>query len=445
MQILHSPIFTYVLITIFLNICLFNESNDILQTLKTELNAIMNFRVGSNKNQHGHSYITGPTHSTDPLFLPQSKKRNILYHIMSLTNELHWVNPQQGPLPAPVPASYQDHQIQPSIPINYGLQLLFSPNLAFSTVVTPICQNLPLHSTNVNGNNSITTIREIIHQTNIVTKENPPNILQASVLSQYFQTDELGDAAIVIQLSQTLTWNRILPKFVVEKDEYKSQRPQLTIKAATLNILTSLCYYFANDCHKMSCNRNNTTIETCKNTIKKNKMKRMAKFFIHYYGRLSLGSPWELKIVEQDILTRNYNSVVDFFNRKSKQGMFSIRYLGDVNYNNKPINGNVIKGMTIHHWDIVTKIYYNLGVNKTKIYLLHDEQLALAIPTAENTNHQGDPDAIMQEYEEYYRDATAAVQRCFDEHKQPTTATTTATSQTNSTSEEEPPLNKTAL
>ena len=359
---------------------------------------------------------------------------------MNNTTTLHWINPNQGPLPDPIPSSYQTHGIQPSIPINYGLQLLFAPNLEFSSVVIPIHHDLPLHSTSIHCSNSITAIRGIIHQTNIVTKQNPPNALQTSVLSQYFQEDELQNAAIVIQLAQTLSWNRVLPNFVVEKDEYKSQRPQLTIKAASLNILTSLCYYFANDCHKMACNRNNTTIETCKHNVKKQKMKRMAKFFIHYYGRLSLGSPWELKIVEQDILTRNYNSVVDFFNRKSKQGMFSIRYLADVHYHNKVINGDVIKGLTIHHWEIITSIYFNVGVNKNKVYLLNDEQSKITIPTTLDSIHKGDPDAIMQQYEEYYKDATAEVERCFHLHNLPLPEA----GQPLTTTEGEP-INKTAV
>ena len=423
------------------NLCISITNSTTAPIQQAKVSTIMNFHANNTETQYQHSFINTPSYSRDSLFvLHSSKKRKTLNHIMNNITPLYWINPHQGPLPQPIPPSYQEHGIHPSIPINFGLQLLFSPSLAFSTALTPIHQYLPLHSTNIHCNNSITAIRDIIHQTNIVTKENPPNRLQASVLSQYFQTNEIQDAAIVIQLAQTLIWNRVLPMFVMEKDEYKSQRPQLTIKAVTINILTSLCYYFANDCHKMSCNRNNTTIETCKHNIKKQRMKRMANFFIHHYGRLSLGSPWELRIAEQDILTRNYNSVVDFFNRKSKQGMFSIRYLADVHYHDKVINGNVIKGLTIHHWQIITSIYYNLGVNKNKLYLLSDEQSAITIPTTDDSIHQGDPDTILQQYEEYYRDATAEVERCFHLHNQ----NETNTQQTFNITDNEP-INKTAV
>ena len=401
----------------------------------------MNFHANSNPFETDNPALHTLNSQQIHFSYHNNKKRKFVNHTMNNQTTLHLINQQEGPLPAPIPASYQTHTIQPSIPINYGLQLLFLPYLSFSAVVTPIHKHLPLHTTNICCCNTITGIRDIIYQTNRVTKENPPNALQTRVLSQYFQEDELKNAAIVIQLSQTMAWNRVLPLFVLEQEKYKSQRPQLTIKAATINILTLLCYYFANDCHKMPCNRNNTTIETCKNTIKKHKMERMAKFFVHYYGRLSLGSPWELKIVEQDIVTRNYNSVVDFFNRKAKQGMFSIRYLGDVHYHNKPISADVIKGLPIHYCKIITDIYYNLEINKNKVYLLQDEQTELSIPTTASSVHQGSPDAIMLEYEEYYRDATAEVERCFNEHNQ----LSTELPQTLNATEDSPLHNKTPV
>jgi hypothetical protein len=317
------------------------------------------------------------------------------------TTDLYWLHCNNGQLPFPATPAYVQHAVEPSVPIIFGLQLIMVPHPRFLLGVTRLYNSMPQHSTNINKTDpTMQAIRQVLQHTTIVSPTTPPNTKQSNYLSTYFgyNKTDIHEAAITIQLAQNYMWNRTLPNFVLEQEHYKSQRPIVAVKATTINFLTALCYYFANHCQTMTPQRNNTSIATTKDTLKQNKMVQMTTFFVDHYGYMDLGTQWHLTISKHDLVNRNYNSVVDYFIRKSKHGMYSFRYLGMLHLHNIKTKGHIIRGPPYQQWELITTIYKNITFSNKHVYLLQDEYNILQACEVQGS----DIHHLSQQYEKYY-------------------------------------------